>query len=107
MACHKIGFFLENGIGCNQDVKNALNYYTKAFDQGYPDSAHNLGIIHQGNNDVTLPFRDIKKAISFFESGKQWGYAPSSNACKYFYVSFFYFFNLFCYFKRAIMSEKK
>ncbi|CAO3636487.1 unnamed protein product [Cunninghamella blakesleeana] len=80
MACHKIGFFLENGIGCNQDVKNALIYYTKAFDQGYPDSAHNLGIVHQGNNDVTLPFRDVKKAISFFESGKQWGYAPSSNA---------------------------
>lgn len=89
MACHKIGFFLENGVGCKQDVENALTYYTKAFDQGYPDSAHNLAIIHQGNTNSTLPFRNIPKAISFFERGKQWGYAPSSNACKLFHKTYF------------------
>ncbi|SAM05654.1 hypothetical protein [Absidia glauca] len=80
MACHKLGFFLENGIGCQQSAEEAVVQYTKAYDQGYPDSAHNLAIIYQGNTNLTLPLRDIKKAITFFERGKQWGYAPSANA---------------------------
>ncbi|CAO3597041.1 unnamed protein product [Absidia cylindrospora] len=80
MACHKLGFFSENGIGCQQSAEEAVVQYTAAYDQGYPDSAHNLGIIYQGNTQLTLPLRDVKKAMTFFERGKQWGYAPSANA---------------------------
>ncbi|ORX56784.1 HCP-like protein [Hesseltinella vesiculosa] len=80
MACHKVGFFLENGVGCDKDIHGAVAEYTKAFDQGYPDSAHNLGILHQGNTPSTLPCKNTQKSLEFFESGKQWGYAPSANA---------------------------
>ncbi|CEP17147.1 hypothetical protein [Parasitella parasitica] len=62
MACHKLGFFLENAIGW------------------YPDSAHNLGIIYQGYVKDTSSFRDIKKAIEYFERAKQWGFSASCNA---------------------------
>ncbi|KAI9013794.1 hypothetical protein CLU79DRAFT_768755 [Phycomyces nitens] len=80
MACHKLGFFYENGMGCPQDVKRAIEFYEKAYEQGYPDSAHNLAIIHQGNSGATVGFKDLKKSIVYFERAKQWGYAPSSNA---------------------------
>ncbi|KAI8381339.1 uncharacterized protein BYT42DRAFT_593220 [Radiomyces spectabilis] len=80
MACHKIGYFLENGIGCTLDVTKAIEYYQKALDQGYPDTAHNLGLIYQGNTPQTVPFKDIKKSIEFLERAKQWGFAASANA---------------------------
>ncbi|KAG2207688.1 hypothetical protein INT47_011808 [Mucor saturninus] len=80
MACHKLGFFLENGIGCKKDIKRSIEYYQKAYEQGYPDSAHNLGIIYQGYVKDTSSFRDIKKAIEYFERAKQWGYSASCNA---------------------------
>ena len=34
MACHKLAFFLENGIGCEQNVEKAIEYYQKAYEQG-------------------------------------------------------------------------
>lgn len=98
MACHKVGYFLEQGIGCEL----AIGYYKKAFDEGktikpifwdliltfyilgYPDSAHNLGLIHQGFMNETAVFKDIKKSIEYFERAKQWGYSPSCNACMYY-----------------------
>ncbi|OBZ90056.1 putative beta-lactamase HcpC, partial [Choanephora cucurbitarum] len=80
MACHKLGFFLENGIGCEKDISKAIEYYTKAYEEGYPDSAHNLGIIYQGFTQETSRFRDIKKAIEYFERAKQWGFSASCNA---------------------------
>ncbi|KAL0094525.1 hypothetical protein J3Q64DRAFT_1714719 [Phycomyces blakesleeanus] len=80
MACHKLGFFYENGIGCKQDIKRAIEYYEQAYEQGYPDSAHNLAIIYQGNSGATVNIKDLEKSISYFERAKQWGYAPSSNA---------------------------
>ncbi|RCH88708.1 hypothetical protein CU097_001485, partial [Rhizopus azygosporus] len=80
MACHKIGYFLEQGIGCDKNLQEAIEYYKKAFEEGYPDSAHNLGIIHQGFTNETSAFRDIKKSIEYFERAKQWGYSPSCNA---------------------------
>ncbi|KAI8363930.1 hypothetical protein BD560DRAFT_455465 [Blakeslea trispora] len=80
MACHKMGFFLENGIGCSKDISKAIEYYLKAYEEGYPDSAHNLGIIYQGFTQETSRFRDIKKAIEYFERAKQWGFSASCNA---------------------------
>jgi hypothetical protein len=49
---------------------------------GYPDSAHNLGIIYQGYAKDTASFKDIKKAIEYFERAKQWGFSASCNARK-------------------------
>lgn len=34
MACHKLGFFLENGVGCKKDIEKAITYYEKAYEQG-------------------------------------------------------------------------
>ena len=53
---------------------------------GYPDSAHNLGIIYQGYAKDTESVRDIKKAIEYFERAKQWGFSASCNARKYYIV---------------------
>lgn len=80
MACHKLGFFYERGYGCTQNIQAAIEAYEKAFAEGYPDAAHNLGLIRQGLNAITAPFKDSKKAIEHFERAKQWGYAPSANA---------------------------
>ncbi|KAI8054936.1 uncharacterized protein B0P05DRAFT_498991 [Gilbertella persicaria] len=80
MACHKLGFFLENGIGCEKNIEEAIEYYEKAYQEGYPDSAHNLGIIYQGFAQDTSAFKDIKKAIEYFERAKQWGFSASCNA---------------------------
>lgn len=98
MACHKLGFFLEQGVGCVANLDLAVEYYKKAYDEGkkkkrimennskanmlgYPDSAHNLGLIYQGFVKETAAFKDIKKSIEYFERAKQWGYSPSCNAC--------------------------
>lgn len=80
MACHKLGFFLEQGVGCVANLDLAVEYYKKAYDEGYPDSAHNLGLIYQGFVKETAAFKDIKKSIEYFERAKQWGYSPSCNA---------------------------
>lgn len=34
MACHKIGYFLEQGIGCDKNLHEAIEYYKKAFEEG-------------------------------------------------------------------------
>lgn len=34
MACHKLGFFLENGVGCKKDIERSIEYYQKAYEQG-------------------------------------------------------------------------
>lgn len=34
MACHKLAFFLENGIGCKKDIEKAIEFYQKAYEQG-------------------------------------------------------------------------
>ncbi|KAI9318686.1 hypothetical protein BX666DRAFT_1930632 [Dichotomocladium elegans] len=80
MALHKLGFFYESGYGCTKNVQAAIEAYERAYEEGYPDSAHNLGLIHQGLVPASVPFKDIKKAMKYFESAKQWGYAPSANA---------------------------
>ncbi|KAI8069346.1 hypothetical protein BC940DRAFT_24803 [Gongronella butleri] len=80
MACHKLGFFFESGYGCDINLENAIVQYTKAFDQGYPDAAHNIAIIYQGTTPATLPHKNVKKALEYFDRAKQWGYAPSANA---------------------------
>jgi hypothetical protein len=41
-----------------------------------------LGIIYQGYVKETTAFRDIKKAIEYFERAKQWGFSASCNARK-------------------------
>lgn len=56
---------------------------SKIYIIGYPDSAHNLGIIYQGYAEDTASYRDIKKAIEYFERAKQWGYSASCNARKW------------------------
>ncbi|KAI9257332.1 hypothetical protein BDA99DRAFT_547799 [Phascolomyces articulosus] len=80
MACHKVAFFSENGYGCEQNLDRAIEYYIKAYEQGYPDSAHNLGLIYQGHTQATASRKELKKALTYLEQGKQWGYAPSANA---------------------------
>ncbi|KAI9250778.1 hypothetical protein BY458DRAFT_524285 [Sporodiniella umbellata] len=80
MACHKLGYFLEQGIGCTADLPLAITYYQKAYAEGYPDSAHNLGLIYQGFVKETASFKDIQKSIEYFERAKQWGYSASCNA---------------------------
>jgi hypothetical protein len=58
---------------------------------GYPDSAHNLGLIYQGYSNETMTFKDIKKSIEYFERAKQWKYSPSCNARKL-------MIKIYCYF---------
>ncbi|ORY96248.1 hypothetical protein BCR43DRAFT_491346 [Syncephalastrum racemosum] len=80
MAIHKVAFFQENGYGCDVNIKSAIANYEKSTAEGYPDSAHNLGLIYQGNSPATKPFRDIKQSLKYLEQGKEWGYAASANA---------------------------
>lgn len=52
------------------------------FMLGFPDSAHNLAILYQAVEPAVGVEKDLKKAVEYFEKAKQWGYAPSANACK-------------------------
>ncbi|KAK3828592.1 MAG: hypothetical protein J3Q66DRAFT_435097 [Benniella sp.] len=75
MAMHKAGWHYDQ----KGEFQEAIAWYTKAADEGYPDSAHNLGRIYQEGTpkarqkiDIDLP-----KAIAFFDRGLQYGYTPS------------------------------
>ncbi|KAI7867424.1 hypothetical protein BDF14DRAFT_1874970 [Spinellus fusiger] len=86
MAHHKLGFFYDHGIGCQQNTERAIHFYQQAYEQGYPDAAHNLAIIYQGHDAKTLPYKNIVESMRLFEHAKQWGYAPSANALGRFYL---------------------
>ncbi|RUP08582.1 hypothetical protein BC936DRAFT_140120 [Jimgerdemannia flammicorona] len=78
MAQHKVAYFLDTGYGYDKNIPEAVVWYEKAYDQGFPDSAHNLAILYQeGSPDLPT---DIKRALSYFRQAVAWDYAASANS---------------------------
>ena len=55
----------ERGIGIDQNVEKAVEFYWKAAEQNFPDAINDLGFLHfQGGLGIV---RDQKKAIGLFQ----------------------------------------
>lgn len=61
LATHKIGNCYYNRWHVKvQDIPKAMEYWTKAAEQGVPNSMHNLGMVHYYNK------KDYNKAIEYY-----------------------------------------
>ncbi|KAG0234109.1 hypothetical protein B0O80DRAFT_437261 [Mortierella sp. GBAus27b] len=73
MGMHKAGWHYDQ----RGKFDKAIELYTQAADEGFPDSAHNLGRIYQeGNPHVKLEI-DLPQSIKYYSRALQYGYAPS------------------------------
>ncbi|KAG0080916.1 hypothetical protein BGZ93_005694 [Podila epicladia] len=75
MAMHKAAWHYDQ----KGEWHKAIEWYTKAADDGYPDSAHNLGMIYQEGNPNVQPKLEVNLplALEYYTRGLHYGYAPS------------------------------
>ena len=62
-AQYKLGQMYEKGTGVEEDLKNAYEWYLKAYQQDYKSAAFKLGFFHA--NGKWVP-KDFKKAIAYY-----------------------------------------
>ncbi|KAG0298593.1 hypothetical protein BGZ98_000141 [Dissophora globulifera] len=75
MAMHKAGWHYDQRGKWHEAIK----WYKLAADLGYPDSAHNLGMIYQEGNPNVQPRLevDLDAAAEYYERGLGYGYGAS------------------------------
>ncbi|GJJ73737.1 uncharacterized protein EMPS_06095 [Entomortierella parvispora] len=75
MAMHKVAWHYDQ----KGEWHKAIEWYVKAADQGYPDSAHNLGMIYQEGHPKTEPKIEVNLplALEYYTRGLHYGYGPS------------------------------
>jgi TPR repeat protein len=70
-----IGDAYYNGWGVKQDPKQALGWYRKAADQGYPPALATLGVMYH-NGEAGLKVDDAK-AADYLKQAADLGFAPA------------------------------
>jgi len=60
----------DNGHGVIQDYKQAVNWYTKAAQQGHAEAQSNLGFMYSNGRGVT---RDYKQAVNWYTKAAEQG----------------------------------
>ncbi len=81
-----IGKMYQIGKGVEKNYDEALKYYQKAADQGYPQAQNALGgMYHDG---LAVP-RNYKIAIQWYKKSAEQGYASAQNNLAYMYTSGF------------------
>jgi hypothetical protein len=69
-----LGLVYENGNGVEQDLKQAVYWYTKAAEQGYADAQYNLALIYENGNGVE---QDFKQAVYWYTKAAEQGYGDA------------------------------
>ena len=70
-----IGDAYYNGWGVKKDEKQALAWYQKAGDQGYPPALAALGVMYHNGEGGLKP--DDAKAAAYLKQAAELGFAPA------------------------------
>ena len=76
LALHELGHIYDNGLGVEQDIDEAINWYEKAITEGrVVYSYHNLGMIYQyGSKNIEV---NVDKAIELYKEAANQNYLGS------------------------------
>ena len=69
-----MGVCYYNGQGVAQDYKKAVEWFSKAAEQGYASAQFNLGVCYEFGKGVP---KDDKKAVEWFSKAAEQGYASA------------------------------
>ncbi len=69
-AQYNLGVLYHQGLGVDQDLKEAIKWYRAAAERGHPEAHYNLGIAHIEGIGVTY---DPKRAAAYFETAAAGG----------------------------------
>ena len=72
----------QNGRGVTKDYKKAVEWYTKAAEQGNAQGQFNLGYMYRNGKGVT---KDDKKAVEWYTKSAEQGNAHGQNNLGYMY----------------------
>jgi len=75
-AQNSLGVNYRDGLGVEQDFKQAVKWFEKAADQGVADAQNNLGIMYAEGLGVE---QDFKQAVKWFEKAADQGAAMAQN----------------------------
>lgn len=81
-----IGLLYINGLGVEEDVELAVEYFTTASDNGYAKASYYLGQIYEKGIDVD---RDYEQAMEYYLKAADADYAPALNQLGYMYYNGF------------------
>ncbi len=86
-AITRLGDFYSEGIGCNQNMQKAIEYYDKAIKKGYSPAANNLATIYRD-------LKDYEKAFIYYEKAQQLLSAECGKTVKTLNVALCYLYGL-------------
>ena len=74
------GFMYYNGIGVVENFGEALSWYMKSAQQGYPEAQFNLGYMHEIGDWVA---QDYAKAAEYYQKAVDIKYVVKCNCLRY------------------------
>ncbi len=77
-AMYGLGCMLSDGKQSDDDIDEALLWYIKSFDAGYPASATRIGELYEKEGK----YRNIDKAIFWFKKAAEAGHKPANRKLK-------------------------
>ena len=69
----------QDGLGVEQDDKEAVKWFRKAAEQGLPEAQRCIGWMYQDGLGVE---KDDKEAVKWFRKAAEQGYEPAKAALK-------------------------
>jgi len=70
-----LGYMYKNGEGVSQDYTKALDWYTKAAEQGFAKAQYNLGLIYvEGGEGIP---QDYNKGLDWLTKAAEQGLAEA------------------------------
>jgi uncharacterized protein len=69
---HNLGYYHENGLGCEKDISKAFDYYVKAAQIGHPQAMYFLGNLYK---KCLLGKVDLVKATEWYRKSAEAGFA--------------------------------
>ena len=82
LAQYLMGRMYHYGLGVTKDDKKAVEWYTKAAEQGYARGQYNLGDMYENGKGVT---KDLKNAVEWYTKAAEQGNAPGQCNLGYMY----------------------
>jgi len=76
LAQYLMGRMYYYGRGVTQDYKKAVEWFTKAAEQGNAKGQNNLGVLYENGKGVT---KDKAKAVEWYTKSAEQGYATGQN----------------------------
>lgn len=75
-AQYSLGWIYENGRGVQKNYKEAVDWYTKAAEQGYDVAQYNLALMYA--NGFGVP-KDVKQAVVWYKKAAEQGNVKAQN----------------------------